>query len=222
VSDNDQLTDSAEFDLLRDSLSALAVPGPPPLDPIMLRGRTWRRHRRYGTGAVFLVCAGIAAALVVSQPAVPAAGPAAAPPARRVLGTIRTAAYRIVLHGDATASLTIDPTELIDAARLQSDLDQFGIPAKVKVGSFCTSDPAPAGLSQVVSYQSGDRDTITIDPTAMPPGTELSFGQLEVRMGIEMAGFGLIDKDSYTCSSIPPTSSPSSGAMYLMGASYAP
>jgi hypothetical protein len=214
MSDSDQLNNSVEFHRLRDSLSGVAVPQPPAVDAIVDRGRTWRRHRRYSGGALFLACVGIAAALVIGSPSTPAAHPTAA--GGRTLGTIRTAAYTIVLHSDATATLTIDPRELIDAAKLQSDLDQYGIPAVVRVGSFCTSDPEPGGVSKVASYQPGVHDSITIDPTAMPPGTELSFGQFQLPMGVEMASFALIDKNSYSCSSDLPTSSPSVGGMYLM------
>ncbi|MEA2486104.1 MAG: hypothetical protein QOD46_1215 [Actinomycetota bacterium] len=221
MSDSDQLSNSA-FHRLRGSLSGVAVSEPPPVDAIMARGRSWRRHRRYSVAGLFLVGAAIAAALVVRPLGPPATGPAAAPAAGRTLGTIRTAAYKIVLNSDSTATLTINATELIDPAKLQSDLGQYGIPAKVKVGSFCTSDPAPEGLSKVVSFQSGEQSTITIDPTAMPAGTELSFGEFKLNMGVEMATYGLIHQGSYNCSSTLPTSSPSSGAMYLIGRSDTP
>jgi hypothetical protein len=218
MSDNDQLTNSPELQRLAGLFSGRAVPEPPPLDVIMARGRARRRHQRYSLAGLFLVVACVAAALVVGPTVAPAAGPTAAPTAGPTLGNIRTAAYTIVLNGDGTATLTIDPNEIFDPARLQSDLDQYGIPARVTVGSFCTSDPAPAGLSQVVSYQPNEKDTITIDPTAMPAGTELSFGEFQLRMGVEMATYTLIDKDSYTCSNNPPTSSPTGGGLYSIGA----
>jgi hypothetical protein len=220
MSDCDRLNSSVEFHRLRSSLSGIAVPQPPPLDAIMDRGRTWRRHRRYGVGGLFLVCVGIAAALVGGSPTTPAAHSTVA--GGTTLGTIRTAAYTIVLNRDATATLTINPRELIDAAKLESDLDQYGIPAVVRVGGFCTSDPEPGGVSKVVSYQPGVHDSITIDPTAMPQGTELSFGQFQLPMGVEMASFALIDKNSYSCSSDLPSSSPSVGGMFLMRPSDAP
>jgi hypothetical protein len=222
MSDGGQLTNGAELHRLRGSLAGLVVPEPPPLDAIMARGRSRRRHRRYSVAGMFLVGAAIAAALVVRPLAAPAAGPTAAPAAVRTLGTIQTAAYKIVLNSDATATLTINATELIDSATLQSDLGQYGIPAKVTVGSFCTSDPAPAGLSKVVSFQSGEQSTITIDPTAMPAGTKLSFGEFQLNMGVEMATYGLIDKGSYNCSNTLPTSYPSYGAMYLISRSTTP
>jgi hypothetical protein len=65
---------------------------------------------------------------------------------------IQTAAFILVEHANGTATLTINPSELLDAAALQNDLRQDGIPALVTSGSFCSSDPAPAGFSQVVSF----------------------------------------------------------------------
>jgi hypothetical protein len=152
--------------------------------------------------------AGTALALGVSG----VLGPARAP------GTIRTAAFTLVSNSDGTATMTINPKELLDPAALQSDLAQYGIPAKVTTGSFCSSDPAPAGFSQVVSShlagpftatpQNGAHPTITINPAAMPAGTELSIGNFQLssgeHAGQQQADFVLIDASSYTCSSTPP------------------
>jgi hypothetical protein len=218
MSDSDQLTNSAELYRLNSSLSGVTVPEPPPLGAIMARGQAWRRHRRFSVVGLFLAGAGIAAALVLGPTAAP--GAPGAPAAGHTLGAIRTAAYTIVLNSDGTATLTIDPNEAFDPTKLQSDLDQYGIPARVTVGSFCSSDPPPSGLSQVVAYHPGgeaEPATITIDPTAMPAGTELSFGEFELRLGVEMATYALIDKGSYTCSNDPPTSSPDQGGLYSLG-----
>jgi hypothetical protein len=121
-------------------------------------------------------------------------------------------------EGDAVLHLTLSPGELLDPAARQSDLAQHGIPAKVTTGSFCSSDPAPAGFSQVVSGtpagpstatpQSVPQPTITIDPAAIPAGTELSIGDFQLSSGEysgqQQADFVLIDTSSYTCSSTPP------------------
>jgi len=99
---------------------------------------------------------------------------------------------------------------LLDPGTLQSDLDQDGIPAMVTAGSFCSSDPQPAGLSDVVSSEpatSGSGPvadpTITIDPAAMPAGTELSFGNFQAA-GSQQTSFTLVSTGSYTCTSTPP------------------
>jgi hypothetical protein len=136
------------------------------------------------------------------------------------LVTIRTAAYTLTQNHNGTDTLTLNPGELFDPAQLQSDLAKYGIPAKVTTGSYCTSDAGPAGFSQVVSGPgpgtaqegSGEPPTITIDPSAMPSGTELSVGDFQLTTG-EFAGeqqadMDLIDTSSYTCTSTPPTLGP--------------
>jgi hypothetical protein len=142
-------------------------------------------------------------------------------------GTIRTAAFTLVSNANGTATLTINSNVLLEPGTLQSDLTQDGIPAMVTVGSFCSSDPAPAGFSQVVSLQKiphgelppplgskpkhlPDR-TMTINPAAMPAGTELSFGNFQLANGAQTS-FALIDTGSYTCTSTAPTAPPPGGA----------
>jgi len=206
MSGNDQMTDGAELRELRHSLSGVAMPERPHLEAITARGRARRRHRLSAVAglSVALAAAGTALALGLTG----ALGPARTP------GTIRTASFTLLSNSNGTATLTINPKELLDPAALQSDLAQYGIPAKVTSGSFCTSDPAPPGFSQVVSShpagpgtttpQSGVQPTITIDPSAMPAGTELSFGHFQLSSGQQQADFVLIDSGSYTCTSTPP------------------
>jgi hypothetical protein len=127
---------------------------------------------------------------------------------------IRTASYTLISNTDGTATLSINPTELFDAAALQSDLAQYGITAKVTAGSFCSSDPAPAGFSQVVSLPSGlpgpptsASPTITFNPSAIPAGAELSFGDFQLTPSQQQADVALINANSYTCTSTPPSGS---------------
>jgi hypothetical protein len=208
MSDNDQLTDSPELRELRDSLSGVAMPERPRLEAITARGRARRRHRltRVTRLSVASVAAVTAAALGLSGALSP--GP--------TLGTIRTASFTLVRNTNGTDKLTLNPGELLDPAQLQSDLAKYGIPAKVTTGRYCTSDPVPAGFSQVVSgpgpgtWQagSGEQPTITIDPSAMPAGTELSIGNFRLPTGEQQADSDLIDPSSNTCSSTPPTLGP--------------
>ncbi len=174
----------------------------------MARGRTRRTRRLSAVAGLSVAAAGTALAVGLTG----ALGPVRTP------GTIRTTAFTLVSNANGTATLTLKPGELLDPAALQSDFAQYGIPAKVTTGSLCTSDPAPAGFSQVVSVQpagpwtgtpqSGVQPTITIDPSAMPAGTELSVGDFQLSSGDDageqQADFVLIDTSSYTCSSTPP------------------
>jgi len=203
---NDQLTDGAELRHLRDSFSGVPLPGRPRLEAIAARGRARRRRRL--AGAAGLCAAGAAAGIVLALGLTGAAGPAG------THGTIRTAAFTLVSHADGTDTLTLDPAQLLDPAALQSDLQAHGIPALVTSGSFCTSTPPPAGFEQVVtlpgpgSWTPQSPPGITIDPSAMPAGAELSVGYFRLSSGPaageQEAVLVLIDTSSHTCSSTPP------------------
>ena len=202
---HDEMSDNEVLCAASDSLSALPVASPPDVEAIMARGRA-RRRRRLSAVASVSVAAAAGTALALGLTGV--LGPARTP------GTIRTVSFTLVSNSDGTATLTINPKELLDPAALQSDLAQYGIPAKVTSGSFCSSDPAPAGFSQVVPGQpagSGTgtpqpvvQPTITIDPSAMPAGAELSIGYFQLSSGEQQANVVLIDTSSYTCTSTPP------------------
>ena len=227
MSDTDQITDSAELHELRDSLSGVAMPERPRLEAITARGRACRRHRLSGAAGVSV--AGVAAGIAVALGLTGAHGPAPVPGRTRTQapGTIRTAAFKIVKQANGKATLTLNPNEFLDPATLQSDLAKYGIPAKVTSGSFCSSDPAPAGFSQVVSLppreapvppQSGVPPTITFDPAAMPAGTELSFGFFQLTSGGQQLSFALIETSSYSCTSTPPgPAGPPEGSQLVYG-----
>jgi hypothetical protein len=208
MSDNDEMTVTAE---LRDRVAGLAGSAPPPLEAITARGRARRRHRRLALAGLCVAGTTAATALAFDLTGVPGvAGPAAAPATIRAAAPamIRTAAFTIVGNHDGTVTLTINPLELFDSTALESDLAQYGIPALVTTDELCTSDPAPADISQVESYDPGapgDDATITIDPTAMPAGSELSFGTVGVNGGAQASYSSLIDPNAYTCTSTPPT-----------------
>ena len=202
---HDEMSDNEVLCAASDSLSALPVASPPDVEAIMARGRA-RRRRRLSAVASVSVAAAAGTALALGLTGV--LGPARTP------GTIRTVAFTLVSNSDGTTTLTINPKELLDPAALQSDLAHYGIPAKVTSGSFCSSDPAPAGFSQVVPGQpagSGTgtpqpvvQPTITIDPSAMPAGAELSIGYFQLSPGEQQANVVLINTSSYTCTRTPP------------------
>jgi hypothetical protein len=212
---------------------------PPAAAEIIRQGDRRRRHSltRRSLGALSatgVAGAGVALSLGLTGSAAP-----------HGTGTIRTTAFTLVKNANGTATLTINANVLFQPGTLQSDLEQDGIPAKVTVGSFCSSDPVPAGMLQVVSVQrppnsgprhlrapqaagsgqaqhngqvpmqAGDRSqTITINPEAMPSGTELSFGNFQLADG-EATYFTLIDTGSYACTSTAPTSLPQ--GIYAIG-----
>jgi hypothetical protein len=189
-----------------------------PAEQIVSRSRAIRAggHRRLAAG---ITAAAAAGAVVLGLGLSGALGSAAAhktealgsTTAHGKTGTIRTAAFTLTRNANGTDTLTINPQVLLDPSTLQDDLTQYGIAAKVTIGSFCSSDPSPAGFRQVVTFypSSGlispaQHPTVTIDPAAMPAGTELSFGNFQLADGQETA-LTLIDTNSYTCASTSPT-----------------
>jgi hypothetical protein len=200
---------------LRSALARAAADIP---DPAQARQRLLQRdyrpgrgHRKLGAG---ITATTAAAGVVLGLGLTGAFGPAAV----SGTGTIRTTAFTLVKHANGTVTLTINPGVLLEPGTLQRDLQQDGIPAKVTVGSFCSSDPAPAGFNQVVNAVVPGlkgtpmtvNPTLTINPAAMPARTELSFGYFQLSLGQETAA-GLIDTNSYTCTSTAPTT-PQAGA----------
>jgi hypothetical protein len=186
-------------------------------DPQHARRRLTQRHYHPGSGrrrlAAGITAAATSAAVVLGLGLSGAFGSSAAHATR----TIRTPAFTLTSYSDGTDTLTLNPTELLDPTALQNDFQQYGIPAVVTTGSLCTSDPAPAGFSQAVTAPgpgtgtgtpSGEQPTITIDPSAIPAGTELSVGDFQLSSGpysgSQQADFVLIDTNSYTCSNTPP------------------
>jgi hypothetical protein len=204
--------DMSEDDVLRSAatcLSALPVAGPPAAEAIMARGRT--RRRRTVTGL------GLAGTVGITALALSLAGTFAGHSPVHAGTTIRTAAFTLTRNANGTDTLTISPLVLVEPSTLQNDLAQYGIQAMVHTGSFCSSNPAP-DWSQVMSfwpqgYGPVRNPTITINPSAMPASTELSFGYFQLPAGQETA-LALINTNSYTCTSTTPTAPPAGGALF--------
>lgn len=206
--DNDQMSDGPELRELRDSLSALATPERPRLEAILARGGAHRRRRRATLTSMSVVGVAVAVAVTLAV--------SGTSKSSRTLSTVRTPSFTLVSYTDGTAKLTLNPAELLDPAQLQSDFAKHGIPAKVTSGSYCTSNPEPAGFAQAVSGPgagtsqqgeggpSGPQPTITINPSQIPAGTELTVGYFQLPTGEQQANFSLMNSDSYTCTSTPP------------------
>ncbi len=169
------------------------------------RRRSLTRRSLGGLSAAGIVGAGVALGLSLTG-AAPARG----------TGTIQTAAFTLVSNTNGTATLTINANVVFEPGTLQRDLAHNGIPAMVTVGSFCSSHPAPARINQVVSIPKAPRSEpprLTINPAAMPAGTELSFGNFQLANGVQTS-LALIDTSSYTCTSTAPATPPSGGVEF--------
>ena len=185
MSDTDQMTDSAELHELRDSLSGVALPERPRLEAITARGRARRRQRLSRAAGVSV--AGVAAGTALAFGLSGAHGSASVPGTIRTLapGTIRTAAFKIVKKSDGKATLTLNPNEFLDPATLQRDLAKYGIPAKDFSGSFCSSDPAPAGFRRSCPCRHARRRAAAIRCAAhyyLRPGGHASGHRAELRL----------------------------------------
>jgi hypothetical protein len=147
-------------------------------------------------------------------------------------GMIRTAAFTLTRNTNGTDTLTLTNSQMFDPAALQQALAQHGIPALVKTGTYCSSNPAAPdpgslgvlsirppvklrpgeGAVQVPSNLTpSDRNwivdhTVTvISPAKMPSGTELFFSYFN---SVHVLFFDLIYTSSYTCSKGLPPSAP--------------
>ncbi|HEY0870860.1 MAG TPA: hypothetical protein VGD55_10720 [Acidothermaceae bacterium] len=140
-----------------------------PVDAIVARGHVRRRRRVSGTAAVGVIAAvGLAVGLVTVE----------GDQHPESSGGVQLASFTLVSNTDGTATLTLVKGVPLDADGLRHKLADAGIPAIVNVGRACDSHPQPAGLDQVVSPQrrSDGSVVLTITPSAMPAGAELSIG----------------------------------------------
>jgi hypothetical protein len=206
------ITDELENELRRTFARAGAESAIPGQARERLRQHNYRPGRRNRRLAVAITAAAAAAAAAVVLGA-GLSGAIGSAPAHRA-GTIRTTAFTLVSNPNGTATLTIKPKVLFEPGTLQRDLRQDGIPARVTVGSFCSSDPTPTGFSKAVSIpvQRGQGTTVTINPAAIPAGTELSLGIFQLANSLETSA-ALITAGSYTCTSTAPTTLPTGGAL---------
>jgi hypothetical protein len=216
VNVHDEMSDNEVLRAASESLSAISMAGPPDVEAILARGRAVRARRRIpGAASGLAMVTAAAAVLGLGLSGALSSAPAAS---ARGTGTIRTAAFTLVEHANGTDTLTLNPREVYNAAALQNAFHQAGIPALVTSGSFCSSHPSLAAFSQVMydvptphqlrTYGGGTSTvyipTATINPAAMPAGTELSFGIFQFGPYNYLAAAELINTSSYSCTSTPP------------------
>lgn len=139
---------------------------------------------------------GLALSLSGGHPAGSVGSPAASGGSDEVGGMhVNLAAWSVNTLPTGLVSVTL--RELRDAARLSSTLADAGIPVVLTSGRVCASDNEQQ-VSRVVHKVSGDDGlAITIDPTAVPAGSELVIGIGTFRSGSEhgpAAAFGLEKK----------------------------
>jgi hypothetical protein len=187
------MNDNDILDRVSTSVSGLHMETP--VDAIVARGHVRRRRRVSGTAAVGVVAAvGLALGLVTVEGGQHPASNAG----------VQLASFTLVSNTDGTATLTLIKGVPLDADGLRQKLADAGIPAVVNVGRTCDSHPQPAGLDQVVSPQrrSDGSVILTITPSAMPAGAELSIGVFPTVRTWSLATIGA----PLTCDATPPRS----------------
>jgi hypothetical protein len=164
MNDNDVLTK------VRDGLSGIRMDTP--VDEILAKARRHRRSRRLvmaGAASAAMLGLGLTAA-VSSVGTNHPPGPAAA----------QLAAFSISSGPRGASSLTLRKGEQyrLNPVALRQALAQHDVPALVTLGKTCDSKPEPEGLDQAVTPQRHPDGsvTLTINPAAMPAGSELSIG----------------------------------------------
>ena len=120
------------------------------------------------------------------------------------------AAFSLTSNRNGTVTLTLRPNVPLNPSAIQHALARHGIPALVKVGSYCYSNPAPANNGAVQTnpklrgYPPGERlptTRVVINRSALSPGTEIGFGFLNHnRLFVQ----NIIDDNAHTCATSPP------------------
>jgi hypothetical protein len=143
-----------------------------PVEQIYARARTRRIRRRRAT-----VVATGAAALAAGLTAVAVTGGGAHQPPPV---TAQLAAFSVSAGPNGTSALTLRKGEQyrLNPVALRQALADHHIAALVTIDNTCDTAPEPGGLDRVVvsQRQSDGSVTLTINPTAMPGGSELSIG----------------------------------------------
>ena len=187
MNDNEVLTK------VRDGLSGIRMDTP--VHEILAQARSHRRNRRLAVAG-----AATAATLGLGMTAVVSSVGTNRPPG---LPTAQLAAFSISSgpHGASSLTLRKGTNYRLNPVAVRQALAQHGIAALVTVGKTCDSNPEPEGLDQAVTPQRHPDGsvTLTINPVAMPAGSELSIGYYTTRTTC-----GLIEQGApLKCSSHP-------------------
>ena len=158
-----------------------------PIEEIYRRARTRRTRRRtaslFAAAGTAALVAGLAAA-AVTQNGAHQPQPVAA----------HLAAFTVSAGPNGTSALTLRKGQQyrLDPLALREALAAHDIPALVTLGKSCDTAPEPDGLDQVVlsQRQSDGNVTLTINPTAMPAGSELSIGYYPTRTTFSLTRHG--------------------------------
>ena len=162
------------------------------------RGRRLRRVAGAGTGGLALGI-GLALSLSGGMPVASGGHPGASSSSSAARAVhVNLAAWSVHTSPNGLVKVTIH--ELKDRARLAKTLADAGVPVVLTSGHVCDSSDGKLQVDQVVRKLPGrDGLAMTINPKAMPAGTELVIGIGTLRIGSQQgpaAAFGLEKKGS--------------------------
>ena len=133
--------------------------------------------------------------------------PAASHPSAGRSVHIHVAAFWVDTGAGGTVTVTLLRDRAPDPGALRHALAEARVPALVTVGSVCYVPGPSAALTQVVTSQRhlADGDSvITIVPSAIPAGSELSIGYFPVPGGGGIHVSLVPEGAPLTCTSVPP------------------
>jgi hypothetical protein len=178
--------DEAVLVAIRNSIADVDVHTP--LDAVISRGHRLRRRRRATRAAVSAASAAALAVVIITSVLTAQHGSLTAD-GHQV--NVDLAAWSVHTTANATVTVTVRDPDLSDPDRLRTVLAQAGVPASIQVthvrtvrGTFIVgcAGPGQDGMPQVADVlgspsirQVDGTGIITIKPSAMPPGSVLSF-----------------------------------------------
>lgn len=161
-----------------------------PLEAIVEQGRARRRRSRLARGGLVA-----AVVLAISLGAFEATGATQSPGRTGVskLGHtpvhIQLAGYSINSNSEGTVTIRFTDEQSMNPTYMQRVLARAGVPALIRIGSFCHTPTQPSGF-EVTDRQGPQGNVMVITPSAMPTGAELSLGYFPGQVAWTMIAIG--------------------------------
>jgi hypothetical protein len=160
-----------------------------------------RNRRPYLAGAVAAVAVIAAVVFGIVQPFGTSSG------THHPTGPAQLASFSVTSHPNGLVTLTLTPGQMRDPDVLRRDLATAGVPALVTSNSVCYVRGPSDLLTQVLGApQRGTNGTTvwTINPAAIPTGSELSIGYYHLASGFGIHVTLVPAHGSLICGPTPP------------------
>jgi hypothetical protein len=163
-----------------------------PLEEVVDQGRTRRRRRRSrlaGGGLVAAVALAISLGAFEATRTTPSPGRASVLKLGHSAVHIQLAGYSINSNTDGTVTIRFTDEQSMNPTYMQQVLAKAGVPALIRIGSFCHTPTQPSGF-EVSDRQGPQGNVMVITPSAMPAGAELSIGYFSDQVAWTMIAIG--------------------------------